>query len=42
MVDMYLNCEDMARQSCAIVRRWRFFASCISSEPHAAHFRHAF
>jgi len=33
--------EDSARQSCAIVRRWRFFASCISSEPRAAHFRSA-
>jgi len=32
----------IARQSCAMLRRWRFFASCISSEPRAAHFRHAF
>ena len=31
-----------ARQSCTMVPRWRFFASCISSEPHAAHFRPAF
>jgi len=37
-----LSCEDMARQSCAMVPRWRFFASCIFSEPPAAHFRHAF
>ena len=34
--------EDMARQICAMVPRWRFFASCISSEPRAAHFRPAF
>jgi len=25
-----------------MVPKWRFFASCISSEPRAAHFRHAF
>ena len=41
-VDTCLSSEDIARQSCAMVRRWRFFASCISSEPRAAHFRHAF
>ena len=27
IVDTCLNCEDIARQSCAMVRRWRFFAS---------------
>jgi len=32
----------MARQSCAMVPRWLFFASCICSEPRAAHFRPAF
>ena len=42
IVDICLSCEDMAWQSCAMVPRWRFFASCISSEPCAAHFRHAF
>jgi len=42
IVDACLSYEDIARQSCAMVRRWRFFASCISSEPRAAHFRHAF
>jgi len=42
IVDTCLSCEDTARQSCAIVPKWRFFASCICSEPHAAHFRHAF
>ena len=45
IVDMCLSCEDIARQSCAMVPRWRFlatFASCIFSEPCAAHFRPAF
>jgi len=37
-----LSCEDTARQSCAMVPRWRFFASCTFSEQRAAHFRHAF
>ena len=44
IVDMCLSCEDRARQSCAVVPRWRFlatFASCIFSEPHAALFRPA-
>jgi len=31
-----------AWQSCAMVPKWWFFASCISSEPRAAHFRPAF
>jgi len=38
--------KDIAQQSCAMVRRWLFFciifASRISSEPRAAHFRPAF
>jgi len=42
IVDKCLSCEDIVRQSCAMVRRWRIFASCISSEPHAAYFRPAF
>jgi len=29
IVDTYLSCEDIARESCAIVRRWRFFASFL-------------
>jgi len=46
IVDMCLSCEDTARRSCPIVRRWRFlrhFASCISSEPHISdlHFKFA-
>jgi len=35
------TCEDMARQSCAMVPRWQFFGSCICSEPRAVHFRPA-
>jgi len=46
IVNTCLSCEDIARQSCAMVPRWRFFcdffASCICSEPRAAHFRSAF
>jgi len=42
IVDTWLSCEDIVRQSCAMVLRWRFFASCICSEPLAAHFRSAF
>jgi len=37
-----LSYEDIARQSCVMVPKWRFFASCIFSEPRAVHFRHAF
>jgi len=37
IVDTCLSCEDTARQICAMVPKWRFFASCISSEPRAAH-----
>jgi len=39
---MCLSCEDTARQSCGMVTRWRIFASCIFSEPCAAHFRPTF
>ena len=46
IVDTCVSCEDIARQSSAMVPRWRFlatfFASCICSEPPAAHFRPAF
>ena len=45
IVDTCLSCEDIARQICAMVLRWRiwrFFGSCVSSEPRAAHFRPAF
>ena len=29
IVDTCLSCENIARQSCAMVRRWRFFASFL-------------
>jgi len=29
IVDTCLNCEDIARQNCTMVRRWRFFASFL-------------
>jgi len=38
IVDTCLSFEDIARHSCAMVPKWRFFASCISSEPRAAQF----
>jgi len=38
IVDTCLSCKDIARQRCAMVPRWRFFGSCISSEPCTAHF----
>jgi len=44
IVDTCLNCEDIARQSCAMVPRWQYlatFASCIFSEQRAARFRPA-
>jgi len=28
--DTFLGCEDIAQQICAMVHRWRVFASCIS------------
>jgi len=31
IVDTCLSCEDTARQSCAMVPKWRYFASCISA-----------
>jgi len=46
IVNTCLSCEDIARQSCAMVPRWRifgdFFRSCISCGPCAAHFRPSF
>jgi len=42
IVDTCLYSEDIARQSCAMVPKWHFFASCISSELRAGHFRPAF
>jgi len=41
IVDTCLSCEDIARENCAMVPRWRIFwqifGSCISSEPRAVH-----
>jgi len=31
IVDTYLSCEDIARQSCAMVPRWRFFMAALRS-----------
>jgi len=42
IVDTCLRSEDIAQQSCAMVPKWRFFESCISSELRAAHFRPEF
>jgi len=42
IVDTCVSSEDIAQQSCAMVPKWRFFASCISSESRAAHFIPAF
>jgi len=42
IVDTCLSCEDTARQSCAMVARWRFFCVPYFSEPRALHFRPAF
>jgi len=42
IVDTCLSCEDIARQSCAMVPRWQIFGSCISSKSRAAHFRPVF
>ena len=39
IVDTCLSCEDIARQRCAMVPRWRFLATFLRrvfSEPHAA------
>jgi len=41
IVDTCLSSEYIARQSCAMVPKWRFFASCIFSEPRTARFRPA-
>ena len=41
IVDMCLNCKDIAQKSRVMVPRWRFFASCIFSESRAARFRPA-
>ena len=42
IVDACLTCKDIAQQSCADGDFCIIFASSISSEPRAAHFRPAF
>jgi len=42
VVNICLSCEDTTQQHCAMVWRWRIFATCIFSEPRAAHFIPAF
>jgi len=37
IVDTCLSCEDIARQSCAMARRWRFFASFLRPVFSASH-----
>jgi len=41
IVDTCLSCEDIARQSCAMVPEWRFLRPVFCSEPRAARFRPA-
>jgi len=38
-VDMCLSCENIARQSCAVVRRWRIFGD-FASGISASHVQH--
>ena len=40
IVDACLSCEDIAQQSCAMVRRWRFFASFLHSVFPESHVQH--
>jgi len=40
IVDMCLSCENIARQNCAIVPRWRFFASFLGSAFSASRAQH--
>jgi len=37
IVDTCFNSEDIDRQICAMVPKWRFFVSCISSESRVQH-----
>ena len=38
--DTCLSCEDIARQSCGMVPRWRFFASFLRPVFAASHVQH--
>ena len=40
IVDTCLNCKDIARQSCAMVPRWRFLASFLRPVFSASHVQH--
>ena len=40
IVDTCLSCEDIARQICGIVPRWRFFASFLRPVFSASHVQH--
>ena len=40
IVDACLSCEDIARQICAMVRRWRFFASFLRPVFSASRVQH--
>jgi len=40
IVDMCLSCEDIAQQSCAIVRRWRIFWRFLLPVFSASHVQH--
>jgi len=40
IVDMCRSCEDIARQICAMMPRWRFFASFLHPVFPASHVQH--
>ena len=40
IVDMCLSCEDIARQSCAMVPRWRFLATFLRPAFPASRVQH--
>ena len=40
IVDMCLSCKDIARQSCAMVPRWRFLATVLGPAFAASHVQH--
>jgi len=41
IVDTCLSCEDIARQSCAMVRRWQFLATVLRPVFSARRVQHA-
>jgi len=40
IVDRCFNCEDIARQSCTMVRRWRIFGEFLHPVFSASHMQH--